>query len=270
LSELTTGGKGSAVDERSAGGTQSIRRVAEVLEIVARGASAGVSVAEIAHALSLTRSTAHRVVKAMRDVGFLQRAEETDRYKVGQLMWELGLSSEGDLPDSIPWRHAVDKVAARTGQTCYLLTRSGLEAICSYKMEARGVLRAIPVEVGQRRVLGVGTGGIALLSGFEPSEIQRITATLSDAYAPYPKLSAENVYEMARDAREQNGVVSRGNVLSGVLGVGCLVPCAENHPKYAITIAAPAAAVHQSEVPEILDIIRQEIGRAQTAQRGVA
>jgi len=252
----------SLAEDRVVGGTQSIQRVAEILRIAAREGTRGVSVTSIGQELSLTRSTAHRVVRALRDVGFLQKAVESDRYRVGRLAWELSLCIDGDLPDAMPWRHAVDHVAARTGHTSYLLTRNGMESVCTYRMEGRGVLRALPIEVGQRRALGIGTGGIALLSGYEESEIRRITQALDVAYEAYPKLAGGCAYELAMDARKRGGAISHGNVLSGVLGVACLVPCTLNAPKFAISIAAPETSVKIGQIDEILDIVRQEIRQA--------
>lgn len=239
-------------------GTQAIRRAIAMLKVVATRGVGGITHGEVADAMQLSRSTAHRILKALVDEGLLDQNESQSRYTIGRLAYELSLSTAADYHATLGWNRAVDAVARRTDHTAYLIARSGLDAICVQKAEGRGPLRVIPVDVGQRRPVGVGAGGIALLSGFETHVIERVGAAIGPTLKQFPDITQKQLVQDALDAKRQGYSVSRGRVFSEVVGVGVLIPLGKE-PKLALSIAAPASLMDAARIKAVVNILKEEI-----------
>jgi DNA-binding IclR family transcriptional regulator len=255
---MTIGGMPGA--EGNVDGTQAIRRAAAILRRIGQSNSQGVGLSAITEALSLPRSTTHRILKCLVEEGLVDHDYAKRKYVIGRLTYELGLSVTSDQLDIARWRVAVERVAQRTGVTCYLLSRSGIEATCVLKTDGSAAIRVIPVDVGQRRLLGVGAGSTALLAALDPetsdSIIEAIAPTLLGSY---PTLTAEVIRRIVAETRRTGVAVSQSNVVKDVLGIGIAIPKPGGVPSLALSIAALASQTNEEVVESWKRIIRQEI-----------
>lgn len=227
-------------------GTQAIRRAAAILRHVARGQRNGVSLREVSEAMHLSRSTAHRILKCLLDENLVDYSEDGGhRYVIGSLAFELGLVAKNRQREVMEWRPTVDALCAATGATVHLMARTGNEAICLYKAEASSVVRVIPVEVGQRRPLGVGAGATALLAAAADDEVEHVLGVVGRVLDQYSSLTVEQIRENVAAARATGFAESRGKVAKGVYGLAMAVP--ENHGP--VTLAISLAA-HESIVDD--------------------
>ena len=238
---------------------QSIRRAAVILRRIGQGDSSGVSLSEITETVRLPRSTTHRILKCLAEEGFVRHDQERRRYTIGRLTYELSLAVTSDTLGSGRWRTAVDRVAQRTGVTCYLLGRSGVEAVCLLKTDGNSVIRVIPVEVGQRRPLGVGAGSTALLAALDTSTCESIIQTVAPHLPSYGSLREASLRELVQEARTTGFVVSRGNVVRDVIGIGMAIPSASGDPTLALSIAGLASQADDALVSRWKSIIKAEI-----------
>lgn len=241
-------------------GTQAIRRAAAILRQIGQGAPQGTDLAAVSEALALSRSTTHRILQCLVDEELITYDRRQRRYFVGPLLHELGLAVTDEALDIGRWRPAVDRVAQRTGATTYLMGRSGIEAVCLLKAESSAVIRVIPVEVGQRRYLGVGAGATALLAALPPSESERVIATIAPRLSQYSSLTEAGVRALVDETRATGIAVSRGNVTENVIGMGLAIPRADGGvPRLALSLAALAARVDPGTVERWKTILREEV-----------
>ena len=70
-------------------GTQTIVRALAVLRVL-RDATEDVGVTELARALDLHTSTAHRILRALAAAGYVVQSEQTERYRLGREAFLLG------------------------------------------------------------------------------------------------------------------------------------------------------------------------------------
>jgi DNA-binding IclR family transcriptional regulator len=248
-----------AIPEENVDGTQAIRRAAAILRIIGQGGPDGVGLAAIMEALRLPRSTTHRILKCLSEEGLVKHEQDRRRYVVGRLTYELGLAVTSDTLEIARWHTAVQRVARRTGATSYLLGRSGIEAACLHKEEGNTVIRVIPVEVGQRRLLGVGAGSAALLAALDADTSERIIQSIAPALTNYPNLSPATIHKIVDEARMTGFAVSRSHVVKDVIGIGMAIPTADGTPHLALSIAALASQAEEGTIDEWKKIIRQEI-----------
>ncbi|WP_423459900.1 IclR family transcriptional regulator [Ottowia sp. VDI28] len=247
-----------AATPQHADGTQAVRRAAGILRAIAQANAGGSTLAEVSRRMDLPRSTVHRILGCLVEEGFVERA--TDRlYRMGPLIHELGLTPTVGAEDVRRWHHAVEAVARRTGVTSYLMRRSGVEAVCLVKVDGNAVVRFVPVDVGQRRLLGVGAGATALLAALDPAQTERIIQSIAPSLTRYPRLSPEHLRSAAALARRSGFAISQGTVVEGGFGMGRALPSAQGAPHLAISIAVHATMVTESRIAAWKEIIAEEI-----------
>lgn len=245
--------------EANVDGTQAIRRAAAILRRIGQGDPQGIGLSAINETVKLPRSTTHRILKCLVEEGLVRHDTERRRYMIGRLAYELSLAVTSDTLGIGRWRVAVDRVAQRTGVTSYLLSRSGIEATCLLKTDGNSVIRVIPVEVGQRRLLGVGAGSTALLAALDEATRERVIQTIAPLLPNYSSLSEAMVRKMVEETRETGFAVSRSNVVRDAIGIGMAIPAPEGSPTLALSIAALASQADDSVVSRWKQIIRSEI-----------
>jgi DNA-binding IclR family transcriptional regulator len=247
---------GKATGEGNTDGTQAVRRASAILRRIGRGGTQGASLADVTQALQLPRSTTHRIMKCLVDEGLVKHDTDRRRYFIGHLTYELGLTFNESALSLAKWRVAVDRVAQKTGVTAYILSRSGIEAICMLKTEGNSVIRVIPVEVGQRRFLGVGAGATALLAALDAETRESVIETIAPFLTAYSTLTVDKVRELVGETLAAGYSVSRGNIAKDVIGIGMVVPEA---PYLALSIAGLANQIEEKGVAYWAQVLRQEI-----------
>jgi DNA-binding IclR family transcriptional regulator len=243
--------------EKNESGTQALRRATAMLRSVAQAGFAGATLADIAAAHGLARSTAHRILRCLAEEGLLEQSDADKRYRVGDLLHELSMVPSHSGAEIVRWRPVVEAVAHRTGVTAYLMRRSGVEAVCLIKVDGIGMMRFVPVEVGQRRLLGVGAGATALLAALPPSEVDQTIEAIQPGLRNYPFINASSLQEAVKLARRTGFAMSQGRVVEHGFGLGLAVPAPKNH--LALSIAAHASEVTESAVTNWKNVLKEEL-----------
>jgi len=244
-------------------GTQAIRRAAAVLRAIAQAGAPGDNLAGISRRLALPRSTVHRILACLLDEGLVARVDER-LYRMGPLVHELGLTPAPSGQEVQQWHPVVEAVAQRTGVTTYLMRRSGIEAVCLIKVDGHAVVRFVPVDVGQRRLLGVGAGSTALLAALAPSHAEDVIRAVSPGLVRYPRLDADSLRAAVALARRSGFAISQGTVIHDGFGMGRALPSLEGRPHLAISIAAHATMVTESRIAAWKKTIADAIAAAKT------
>lgn len=243
---------------QSRDGTQVLRRAASILRSVAQGSAQGTSLAEIARSHGLARSTAHRILQCLADEGFLEQQASDRRYRVGGLLHELGMVPGASAAEIARWSPVVETVAQRTGATAFLMRRSGAEAVCLVKVEGPNAIRFLPVEVGQRRYLGLGAGGTALLAALPPAEAGELIHAIALELRGHPRVSPQSLTASVNLVYQTGFSISQGVVSEHAFGVGVVLPDDRQAPHLALTLAAHASTVTESTVSNWKQILREE------------
>jgi DNA-binding IclR family transcriptional regulator len=241
-------------------GAQAIRRAAAVLRALAKAGPEGASLAEVARAESLARSTAHRILRCLIEERLVAAPGADKRYRMGELIHELSLAPSAGALEVAHWRPFVAAIARRTGATAYLMRRSGVEAVCLVKADSQALVRFVPVEVGQRRLLGVGAGATALLAALDDAHCEQVLRFISSGLQRYPRLSPDSLRVAVRLARQTGFAISQGTVVADGFGIGIAVPDATATPHLALSLAAHASTVTESVIGDFKRVLAEELG----------
>jgi DNA-binding IclR family transcriptional regulator len=154
--------------------TGTIRRANLLLRLLATAGKRGLALTEISSRSTLPHPTVHRLLKQLNREGLSFQHDESRRYLLGPVAYELGLAAAEIFDLRHVCRPALEKMSAETEDTSYFVMRSGFDAVCIDRVEGTFPIRTITLEIDSRRPLGVGAGGLAILAACSDNERERI------------------------------------------------------------------------------------------------
>jgi DNA-binding IclR family transcriptional regulator len=239
-------------------GLQTLDRAMAVLRLLG-GRADGMRLTDIQQAVGLSKPTTHRLLTALVSHELAQQDAHTRLYRVGPALDTLRWVRSESGPDLR--RICTDPVlrlAEESGDTVFLMARDRLETVCIGRESGSYPIRAITVEVGTRRPLGVGAGGIAILGTLAAAEARRIVASLAPRYAALPLASAEQIVRCSDQARRHGYALSDGQVVKGVRGIALSLRDRAGLPVAAVGIAAISERMRPSRTPQLLEMLQRE------------
>lgn len=254
-----------ATEPRS--GTQSIERAVGVLRVIASRGRRGMRIAEVVSMSGLTHSTCFRVLQRLHAEGLIDKDDHTRKYYLGPLIHELGLLARPRYRLSEVCDGALRELAESTQDTVYLSERSGLEAVCTARYMGDYPIKVLPLDVGIRRPLGVGAGGLAILGAMDPEEARSVVEMNGAHYAGFGGLTLERMWQAVNETRER-GYSFLDNVAtpgSAALGVA-LTP---DHPVAALSVAAISGRMQTSRHEALAQAIRDQVARLADTLQGL-
>ena len=156
---------------------------------------------------------------------------------------------EGSDSDSLPYENA-----GRPGSASPHGRGDGV----SVKVDGSSVVRFVPVEVGQRRLLGVGGGATALLAALDPQQIDEVIDEIASLGAP-SRIDAASLRESVARTKRTGFAISEAMVVADGFGLGAAIPSEGAPPHLAISIAAHRSIVNDEKVAEWKRILAEEI-----------
>lgn len=247
--EIKSNTRLSARVSAAADGTQSIERVLSLLRVVASRGRSGMRLGDITAASGLPSSTCFRMLQRLESEGVLERHAVTRKYLLGPLLYELGLLAQPRFQLAQRCENTLATLAELTQDTVYLSERRGNEAVCSARALGDYPIKALTLDVGVRRPLGVGAGGLAILCALPPSEADDIIAGHAERYPKLSALTVERVREAVAQGREQGYAFLDGAGHPGTAAVGVIIPMLA--PMAAISVAAISSRLDPARRPEI-------------------
>ncbi len=198
----------------------SLKRGVLLLKLLATSGPRGLPLTEIAARTALPHPSVHRVLQQLIAERLVDQHPELRRYRLGPLAFELGMagSTMHDIRDLCD--PPMDGLAQATEDTIYLVVRSGFDAVCMHRREGSFPIRTLVLEVGSRRPLGVGAGGLAILAAIGQEERQEIIERVGSNLAPFGNLTAKALQEACRQTQERGAALIQNNINLGVTAVG--------------------------------------------------
>ena len=249
----------------SPSGTQSIERVVGLLRAVASRGRSGMRLAEVTAATGLPTSTCFRLLQRLALEGMVERHGVTRKYFIGPLIHELGQLARPRIQLAQRCESALAELADETQDTVYLSERRGLEAVCSARALGDYPIKALTLDVGIRRPLGVGAGGLAILCALAPAEAEEIVEANAPRYVKLSALDATRVRAAMKQARLQGFAFLDSPVFPGIAAVGVAFPVGDTFA--AVSVAAVSARLgvqRRFEVAAVLQRQAQRLGRLLT------
>lgn len=246
-------------NERSRAGTQSIERVVELLRTVASRGRNGMRLGDVATATGLPTSTCFRMLQRLELEGLLERHPVTRKYFLGPLLHELGMLAYPRVQLAAHCEPVLAELAHETQDTVYLSERRGLEAVCTARALGDYPIKALTLDVGIRRPLGVGAGGLAILCQLPPEEAQDVIDANAWRYAKQSSLDAAQVMAAVAEGRARGYAFLDSPVFAGTAAVGVALP--GPRPMAALSVAAISSRLDEARRDEVGAALQRQARR---------
>lgn len=244
-----------AADEASP--VKTIDRAALVLRCLAEGAPEGSRLSEVAARSGLGKTTAHRLLSALVQVGFADRGEASKRYRLGYAIFSLGAAARRFRIMEMA-RPALQRLAAETEDTVFLSLPDGDEALCVDRCTGAYPIKTLTLNVGDRRPLGVGAGSLALLAFLDDEDIERVLTANAVARQPYPAFDLDTLRGLIAQARKQGYAFNDGRIVSAMTALGVPVFGADGRVVAALSIAAIRERMKSARVKQLAASLQRE------------
>lgn len=196
-----------------------MRRALGLLRLLADQQEDGMDLPQLMQASRLERSTAHRLLSSLVEEQFAERDARTRRYRLGVEAMQLGFAALRRMPLLDALRPFAQRLARLSGDTVFVVMRQGDHAVCLLREAGSFPVKVFTIDQGERRLLGIGAGGLALLASLSDEEIARIQARHADAYRQ-AGLADAALMKAVRQTRRRGHSEIVDSITPGVAGVG--------------------------------------------------
>ena len=240
-------------------GTQLLDRTVAIMKLLGDAGQAGLRPIEVSKQLGLTTTTAHRIMTALERHGLVEREQATHRYRLGLSLFAMGAKAADGTGLRSLCRPALMRLAAETGDTVFLMARSGFNVVCVDRQEGTYVLDSLTGHIGGQIPLGVGSASLAVLAFLPEQEARAIVAANAPRYAAFNGLSVEEIDGQLVETRARGFALDQGRLVAGISALA--VPIA---PKGRDVVAALAINMTSSRLPDeriesIADRLKAEV-----------
>lgn len=232
-----------------------LKRAMALLRALATAGPRGLPLSRLATTSGLAPSTVHRLLGQLMEEGAARQVEDTRCYALGPLAFELGLAAAQQFDMRAACRPAVERLAQEAGDTVYIVIRSGEEAVCIERHEGPSPIRVFTLQIGSRRPLGLGAGGLAILSAVPDEERLALLDRVAERIASDHDFSEKALRDSLAAARRQGYALIRNRITPGVTAIGMPFRNTLGQVVGAISIAA----INSRMTPARVALLRPQI-----------
>ena len=118
--------------------------------------------------------------------------------------------------------------------------------------------KVFSLNVGDRRPLGVGAGGMAILCNLRSEEAEAIAHKIAALLPRYGNLNEKLLLSLIRRSRERGYVLHKVSGLGGGKAVGYPIRNAAGEPFAALSIAAISSRMGAARCVKLVNMLRKE------------
>ncbi len=160
----------------------SLSRSLVLINAIARGSRKGSLLTELVTRTGLPRSTIHRVLDMLIDIGWVVRDEDSARFNLGLDLAALGYSAILRNPIERTASSILSILAEDLKQVVYLGVRSGLDMVCIGRYESESQIVVGRGWVGLRGPFGMSPSCMGMFAKMPVNEVDEIVKTNMTRY----------------------------------------------------------------------------------------
>lgn len=242
---------------------QSLDRAIELLRLISVEHEAGARLSDLVAASALPQPTAHRLLRQMVEGGLVMQ-DEKRRYRLGHFAYELGLLASKHFGLKDHCAPFLQRIIGATGDTAFLVVRSGTDSFCLDRQSGSFPIQVLTVDVGRRRPLGIGGGGLALLSFMPQHDVPKVLDRIEPSLAQYGGLTRAILLQLIGEAREKGYAAITNYAVEGVCSIGAPIRSASGTLLGAISVSAMTERMRSREAM-VVQTLKREVALLEAA-----
>lgn len=245
--------------EREVGSSKSLQKALRILVYMGEQApEAGVT--ELASDLGLTKATVHRLLNAMERFDLIERNEESERYRLGLKLHQLGSRAVESRTLRTEAHRLLLEMSRRSRETVSLATPAPGGVICLDRFDSPHTIITVCTPVGSMFPAHCTAAGKAILAYMAEDEIQALVRQNAlRQFTPFTITQMGPLKENLRLIRQRGYAVDHQELERGLSGVAAPVLSAHERVIGAVGIAGPTLRFRGKELAEKVALVT-EIG----------
>lgn len=233
-------------------GAQAIARAARLLRLVTAAGESGGALHELAARADLSRSTAHRLLSALRAEGLVDRDEESGRWMPGPELFLMGTVAAARYDITAIGRDIVRSLAVKTEESAFLSVRRADETVCLLREEGSFPIRSFVLSEGVRFPLGVASAGLAILSFLPDHDVDAYIDRHSEIEAAWGHTHAERpMRARIAETKARGFAINPGLIVTGSWGMGAAVFDRAGRPEWALSLTGVEFRFGPDRIPAL-------------------
>jgi DNA-binding IclR family transcriptional regulator len=218
-------------------GAQAIARAARLLRLVTAAGADGASLQELAGAADLSRSTAHRLLSALKVEGLVDRDGDSSRWMPGPELFLMGSVAAARYDVTTLARDIVRSLAVKTEESAFFSVRRADETVCLLREEGSFPIRSFVLSEGVRFPLGVASAGLAILAFLPDHDVDAYLERHPELEHTWGRPHGEGrLRTRLSETKERGYAVNPGLIVEGSWGLGAAVFDRSGRPEWALSL----------------------------------
>jgi DNA-binding IclR family transcriptional regulator len=233
---------------------KTVGKLVSVLECFSTSDRA-LSAVEIARRIGLPRSTAHRSILALKEIGFLEQDQSRDKYRLGLKLFQLGITMLHNMDLQREARPFVEALNSLTGESIHLCVFDGerMVRVESARGGSTGPHNAtITMELSPCYCTGVGKATLA----FQPDmTVEKVINSGLTAFTPNTIVDAAELRRELARIRQQGHAFDRGEHVVNVRCVAAPIRNIAARVIGAISVSGPADRMSDERLEKLVPYV---------------
>lgn len=243
----------------------SLRTIDHAVQLLtALGRVDGMRLIEVQRALSLSKPTAHRLLKSLLEHQLVERAHDAPVYRIGPAVTRLAQSA---MPPIEAWhdacRPALRRLAAK-GRQASLLARIGLETLCVETLGGTPKTEEA-LHVGLIVPLGAGSAGVSILGEMEDDEVSSVLRAMGPRIRSLTAGRKRDLLAEIHCVRQHGYAVVSDMLVKGMSGVSAVLHDGAGRPLGAFGLLLPSDELQTATGRGLVECLCRERDWAQRA-----
>lgn len=239
------------MENQAAPSVQSLERTFDLIENLSRNPD-GMLLMELSAATGLHKSTAHRLLASLVNLGYVKKEETTNKYRLTLKLFELS----GRVVDNIDVleiaKTPLEHLRNVTQEAVHLVVREGIDIVYVHKVDSRNSSIRMFSRIGMRRPMYCTAVGKSILATMSNAEVQKIWDK-SDIkrYTQHTIVELDALYHELEQVRACGYALDNEENELGVRCIGAAVLDYTGRGKAALSISAPIARMTDERITEL-------------------
>ncbi|GAB4243431.1 MAG: IclR family transcriptional regulator [Thermoleophilia bacterium] len=236
-------------------GVRSVERAVAILETFPPKGEV-LTLTEIARLSGLSKTTAHRLLGTLTELGMVEFDPRAQGYRLGLKVFRLGSIVRNSIELVQEAEPILHRLVQETEETAFLIVPDGVETLCLERIDGLHSVRVLFLETGRRLPYNAGAGPRVLLAHLPEQDWKR---TVSEHVRRMTPNSLVTMDQLAadREAIRRNGYsLSREDVSAHAAAVGAPVRDHSGRVVAAVSIAGIVQRFSDENLPFLVEAVR--------------
>ncbi len=232
----------------------SLEKGIQVLELLAERDA--LSVSQVSAALGLNRSSSHRFLATLRELGYVDKDDE-GKYRLTFKILEQAMKMADRFEIRRLARPFMERLAAVSGETVNLGFWDGRGIVHLDKIDSRNLLR-IDSRIGSQAPAYCTALGKSILAHLPPAQLDDyLNQTFLAPVGPKTLTDPEAFRAALAEIRKRGMATDNEEMAPGLRCVAAPVFDYTGFPRYALSVSGPAVRMGAEEIRRIVDDVRE-------------